>query len=228
MRPRIVAALLVILTLSACEPGTTGTTDVAAVVPNVVGMDYADAKATLEQAGFVVNKREKAGDGTPGTVQRQMPDANSVQWPVGTVTIFVLVPSHSSPPPPALPQSNTADGCVDGTTMWRHRFSVLLTSGSATTAAEKEANSEELRKIIYFTQLGGGAMLIEDDERGPVRNGDACLASSAALLSLISSVLPHGPLQDQVLNRATRFYREVLSEYPSSPYADDARQFLGP
>lgn len=71
----------------------------------------------------------------------------------------------------------------------------LLTSGPPASADEKQANSDELRRIIYFTQLDGGGMIVDDRKRGgPALNGDVCLGMSAGLLSLMSSFTPHGAI----------------------------------
>lgn len=101
--------------------------------------------------------------------------------------------------------------------MWRHKFNKLLTSVPASDS-EAQDDSNEFRKIIYFTQLDGGGMLVEDEKHGPVVNGDACLAGAAGLLSLMTCCVPHGDLLDQMENRTARFYRELLHVYPWSPY----------
>jgi beta-lactam-binding protein with PASTA domain len=89
MRSRIVAALLVTLTLSACKPEPQ-TSDVAIAVPNVVGMQYEDAVAGLQAKGFVVNRIDVANDAVEaGTVNAQDPPPNTVADTGSSVTVRV-------------------------------------------------------------------------------------------------------------------------------------------
>ena len=154
------------------------------------------------------------------TTSTQIPSTQTSSTRPSTLT---NTPSTGPSPKPLLPRSKYADGCVQGNMMWRQKFFKMLT----TAMSESQDNAEELRRIIYFLQLNGGGMMVEDRERGgPVLFGDDCLAGAAGSLSLMSSVLPHGPLLDQVLEKAARYYRELVRVYPDSKYADDARKFL--
>jgi hypothetical protein len=143
----------------------------------------------------------------------------STQPPTSSVA---STPTSAAP----LPHSNYADNCVEGNAMWRKKLFAILTSGPAT-ASESQANAIKLRRIIYFLELNGGGMIVEDRKRGgPVLSGDECLSGAAGSLSLMSSFVPHGPLLDQLLKDAASYYRELLRVYPQSRHLDDARKFL--
>ena len=67
---------------SSIAPGQTVTVIVSGgvrsvTVPDVVGMDRIDAKATLEQAGFLVTQEAENADAPEDQVVRQIPDANT-------------------------------------------------------------------------------------------------------------------------------------------------------
>src|SRR4051794_7983172 len=69
-------------------------------VPNVVGQDKADARATLTDAGFKVKVVEQESAGQPeGTVLRQSPPSGSKEDKGSSVTIYVATapPSSSGP-----------------------------------------------------------------------------------------------------------------------------------
>ncbi len=71
-----------------------------AAVPNVRGLSEADARATLEAAGFAVESvPAEVEGGTPGTVSAQAP-AGDVQTYLGTVVTIEIV---TTPPPPSSP-----------------------------------------------------------------------------------------------------------------------------
>jgi len=59
-------------------------------VPNVVGMSEADARSTLEQAGFQVTSTSAPSDSTPeGVVSDQSPDGGTQATKGSTVAITV-------------------------------------------------------------------------------------------------------------------------------------------
>jgi beta-lactam-binding protein with PASTA domain len=76
---------------TACDPPSTA--DSVVPVPSVVGMDSAEAKATLEQLGFEVRIVDQTGEGT-GVVRRQKPAAGYLAWN-GTGTMTLVVTSRS-------------------------------------------------------------------------------------------------------------------------------------
>jgi hypothetical protein len=100
-------APLLLLTVTSCtrSTGTTPTGDPVVKVPNVVGLDYAQARKTLEQMGFEVQRRDKVGDHGSG-VRRQDPAADEGVPPGSTVTLLVV--------------SRQPDGKPAADTSWEH------------------------------------------------------------------------------------------------------------
>jgi beta-lactam-binding protein with PASTA domain len=99
-KPAAVAlALLLSLSLGACEDATTGTSDVAVAVPDVVGMDYSLAKEELEAAGFTVMRVDRPGAGPLETVRSQKPRADTLAWPAGRITLVVVSSASPAPSP---------------------------------------------------------------------------------------------------------------------------------
>jgi hypothetical protein len=92
------AVLTVTPILAACTGGPKSeasgsvSPSVAAVtMPDVVGMEYGDAKKVLEGMGFTVERRNKVGTYATG-VRHQDPAANSVVDEGSTVTLVVVSP----------------------------------------------------------------------------------------------------------------------------------------
>jgi PASTA domain-containing protein len=86
----VALAMLLTFSVAACGETTPSIGDVAVVVPNTVGMDYADAKAELEQAGFKVVRVDRPGAGPSGTVKSQKPRPGEIVWPPGRITLAVV------------------------------------------------------------------------------------------------------------------------------------------
>ncbi|MGQ0624652.1 MAG: Stk1 family PASTA domain-containing Ser/Thr kinase [Sporichthyaceae bacterium] len=93
-------------------------------VPNVVGIPYATAFATVTQAGFMVPRpsQEESDRVPPGAVLRQVPAAGE-QIPEGGIVTFVLAvePAQDQPnpppppPPPPTPEPTTEPPIIEVT-----------------------------------------------------------------------------------------------------------------
>lgn len=82
---------------------SSGPDEEQATVPSVIGSSVADAKATLEALGFIVNQEEQVSDTyTEGTIMDQVPASGNLADKGTTVTITVSAgmgdPEETSPP----------------------------------------------------------------------------------------------------------------------------------
>lgn len=78
----IVTLLLLALSVTACAPETSGTNGgdgLHSIVPDVVGLDEADAATALAEAGYTVGEisTDPSADAEPGTVIEQTPIAST-------------------------------------------------------------------------------------------------------------------------------------------------------
>ncbi|MEU0389559.1 Stk1 family PASTA domain-containing Ser/Thr kinase [Streptomyces chartreusis] len=74
-------------------------------VPDVTGLTYEKAKASLEDKGFVVDQKTEESDRTPGVVIKQDPKGDTDQEKGSTITLTVAKEAEKSTVPDVLGQS---------------------------------------------------------------------------------------------------------------------------
>jgi len=113
--PVVTVALLLGFAGAGCtrSTGDTRRGDIAVRVPNVVGMEYADARVALEQQGFKVFRRNRLGDDVTGVV-RQDPEPDSPAEPGSSVTIVVVSSPRTDQPDAPAADGSWARGVVLG------------------------------------------------------------------------------------------------------------------
>ncbi len=106
--PSLVVTTAAAPTTAAPTPSATASTAVF-VLPDLSGVQAADAASTLSAAGLKVVQVEKVdGTRTPGVVISTDPPAGTPVPIGGTVTLTVAVPPPSSPPPSPQPSASAS------------------------------------------------------------------------------------------------------------------------
>ncbi len=92
----VLLTVLLALLLAACAPQSSGSGEdgLHSIVPDVVGMDEAEAESALEEAGYVVGTvtTEDSDSADPGTVVSQDPIASTSAPRESEVDLVVAAP----------------------------------------------------------------------------------------------------------------------------------------
>lgn len=146
--------------------------------------------------------------------------------PTTTPSFTIGSPSPSpdeTPESEPLPVSQFANGCVKENKRLSTQFTDLLEGGFSFTQEDADRLFSEVQEIAYVLALNGGAMEIELEEEGPVRNGDDCLFGAALNLKIIAGIFPSPIDQRRTEREALGLFQSIVKYYPDSELAEDVQ-----